>query len=231
MLSRRSLSILTIIVSLASAQLSAHEHTHVGRNPDGIRGNADDNQLWVFATPAQPQWDPIAMIPTGEYIGDKQIYIAELDCWHSAHPQSGSYQLGGYEPGILPDWRISLRRISFSDPVHFWMENEATGQEILRADNDLFALGNPIWDDSLYNENGTLGAWSFHTHTEFVCLANSVGETYTATFALLDTGTTGFATSAPYAMQFITVPEPASLLLALASMAGLRSSIASRRKG
>jgi hypothetical protein len=73
---------------------SGHDHTYVGRNADAQWGTADDSQLWIFAIPDQPIWDTIHMEPTGDWIGGKQIYEAELDCWHSAHPESGLSQLG-----------------------------------------------------------------------------------------------------------------------------------------
>ncbi|MBN1816962.1 MAG: hypothetical protein JW828_06350 [Sedimentisphaerales bacterium] len=188
-------------------------HTHIGRNPDGLWGNDDDNQLWIFATPGAPQWETIHMEPTGEFLGDMQIYHAELDCWHTAHPASGAFQLGGADPALMPDWRLAIQRIAFSDPVHFWMQDEATGLEILRNDGDFFFFGEPEWEDDLYNETGTPGAWHYHIHTEFLALADGPGTSFQATFAALDLGATGFAKSAPYTISFQTVPEPTSLLL------------------
>jgi len=190
-----------------------HLHTHVGCNPDGIWGNGDDNQLWIFATPDQPQWDTIEMAPTGEYIGDKQIYVATLDCWHSAHPESGLYQLDFNDESTQPDWRISLKRISFPDPVNFWMEDEATTLEILTSDGSTFAFEEPDWDSELPNGIGGLGAWHFHTHTEFLALADGAGQMFSAAFAVIDTGATSFAESAQYTLNFVTVPEPASTML------------------
>jgi hypothetical protein len=83
---RRSFCIVATIIFCTGLAMAEHSHTHVGLNADGIWGNADDNQLWIFATPSQPQWEIITMLPTGDYIGDKQVYEATLDCWHSAHP-------------------------------------------------------------------------------------------------------------------------------------------------
>jgi len=215
-MSARSLSIVlsaATLLCLAGNSFADHVHTHIGLNPDGIRGNTDDTQLWIFAEPDQPQWYTINMVPTGEFIGSKEIYVAELDCWHSAHPETGAYQLGGYDSETMPDWQIGLKRISYSDSSNFWIEEESTGLEILLNDGDTYSFGNPVWSDELYNENGTLGAWYFHAHTEFLCLADGPGQTFSATFTVFDTGLTGFGESAQYTLNFVTVPEPCTIAL------------------
>lgn len=211
----------------ALAGHDGHGHTHIGRNPDGLWGTADDDQLWIFATPDDPQWGPIDMAPTGEFIGGLQVYRAELDCWHTAHPPTRAFQLGGSDPAIMPDWRIGIRRESVSDPVHFWMQDEATGLDILFSDGDILAFGSPVWAEDLHNENGTLGAWHYHVHTEFLALAPGPGAYFDATFTALDLGATGLAASAPYTIAFQTIPEPASLLF-LTLGAGI---VARRRYG
>lgn len=215
MLRIRSYLIAVIVITVLSSQicLADHAHTHVGRNPDGLWGNEDDDQLWIFATPDQPQWDNINMVPTGDYIGDEQIYVAELDCWHSAHPESGLFQLDFNDESTQPDWRIELKRIAFSDPVNFWMEDEATTLEILTYDGATFAFEGPEWDTDLPDGSGGLGAWHFHNHTEFLALADGSGRTFSATFTVLDIGSTAFTESAQYTINFTTVPEPASIAL------------------
>jgi hypothetical protein len=210
-----------ILAGFSPVNLYGHAHTHIGRNPDGVWGNADDNRLWIFATPEQPQWDTIYMQPTGEFIGGSEIYAAELDCWHSAHPESGAFQLGGASEGQPPDWSIAIKRIEYSDSVNFWIEEEATGIEILLNDGDTYSFGEPQWFSDKYNENGTLGAYGFHVHTEFYALADGPGETFSAIFTALDTGLTGFLESAPYTLNFVTVPEPATLCLLLFGAAAL----------
>jgi hypothetical protein len=112
----------------------------------------------------------------------------------------------------MPNWQIELKRINYSDSANFWMEEESTGLEILLNDGDTYSFGNPVWSDTLYNENGTLGAWYFHVHTEFVALAEGPGELFSATFTTLDAGTTGLTESAQYTINFQTVPEPCSLV-------------------
>ncbi|MGH2272196.1 PEP-CTERM sorting domain-containing protein [Anaerohalosphaeraceae bacterium U12dextr] len=189
----------------------AHDHTHIGLNADGIAGTADDTTLWIFAEPQQPQWSTIYMTPTGDVIDGKAVYEAQLDCWMSAHPASGLYQLGGSDSSVEPAWQIALERVSFSS-LDFYMELEATGQAILTTDGDRLAL-DTLWMSDKYNENGTLGAWGFHTHTAFLVLADGPGQTFTAQFRAVDLGNTGFDASEVYTMTFQTIPEPASLML------------------
>jgi len=123
------------------------------------------------------------------------------------------FQLDFKDESTQPDWSISLKRINFSDPINFWMEDEATTLEILTSNGSTFAFEEPDWDSELPNGSGGLGAWHFHTHTEFLALANGIGQTFSATFTVIDTGSTNFAESVLYTINFITVPEPASMIL------------------
>ncbi len=212
-----------LILGVFSNLAAAHMHTHVGRNADGVWGNADDNTLWIFATPSQPNWGVIEMTPTGDVIDGKNVYRAELDCWHSAHPDSGLFQLDFNDHSIQPDWRIGLKRIGFSNPDNFWMQDESTTLPILENNGDTFAFEEPDWDAALPNGSGGLGAWHFHTHTEFLAMADKPGKTFSATFTAIDNGATQYSQSAQFTIDFVTVPEPASLiLLAIGAFAGLR---------
>ncbi|HML75150.1 MAG TPA: PEP-CTERM sorting domain-containing protein [Anaerohalosphaeraceae bacterium] len=196
---------------IVSNTVLAHDHTHIGLNADGITGTGDDTSLWIFAEPQQPQWSTLYMTPTGDVINGKAVYEAQLDCWMSAHPASGLYQLGGSDSSTKPAWQIALERVSFSS-LDFYMELEATGQAILTADGDRLIL-DALWMSDKYNENGTLGAWGFHTHTAFLVLADGPGQTFTAQFRAVDLGNTGFNASDVYTITFQTIPEPGSLML------------------
>jgi len=193
------ISILTILFvsSLAYCHDGDHDHIFVGVNADGITGTTDDSQLCIYGVPSV-----IELVPTGEYIGELQIYTAVLDCWHSA--EDSEHLLNPVDASTQPGWLISLKRISYSSD-NFWLEDEATGLEILLSDGSTYAFDEPDWDD----EEG----WYFHNHTEFCVLASGTGETFTATFTLFDTGSTGYTESSPYTLTFVTVPEPATLTL------------------
>lgn len=222
--SRKIRSIVQIIIlAVCMSPAAAHDHTHIGVNQDNITGTADDSQLWIFATGEQVQWDTIELIPTGEFIGDLQIYKAELDCWHSAHPEHGGWQLGGADETQMPQWRIGLERVSFSDGMNFWMEDESTGLEVLAEDGSTFLFGNPIWMADKYNEDGTFGAWGIHYHIDFFAVASGQGEVFTTTFTAFDAGTTGYLESDPYTFTFVTVPEPMTVfLLGAGGLLGLK---------
>ena len=104
------------------------------------------------------------------------------------------------------------------------MGDEATTLEILTSNGATFAFEEPVWDAELPNGSGGLGAWHFHNHTEFLALADGAGQTFSAAFTVFDTGSTGFTESDQYTLNFVTVPEPASmLLLGLAIPAVLKS--------
>jgi hypothetical protein len=189
-----------------------HDHIFVGINADETPGTSDDNVLFIYGVPSL-----IELIPTGEYYGDKQLYAAELDCWHSAEEDAHLLDLN--DKTTQPGWLISLQRVNYSDPINFWMEDESTTLEILTSNGSTYAFDAPSWDD----EEG----WYFHNHTEFLALASGAGETFTATFKLLDNGTTDFADSANYMLTFTTVPEPTTITL---FGAGLISILRLRRK-
>jgi len=211
------------IAALCASTAIAHDHTHIGINKDNTKGNADDAKLWIFATGSQHQWGTLEMTPTGDTWNSMPVFKAKLDCWHSAHPGHGGWQLGGADPLVMPDWRISLKRVSYSDPINFWQEEEATGLDVLTSDGATFSFGNPIWMADKFNENGTLGAWAIHKHIVFKAAALGAGQTFSATFRALDTGTTGYIESDPYTMNFVTVPEPTTLLLlAAGGLLGLK---------
>ena len=223
-LSRLTMIVLFVpILGIVTSTTFGHDHTHIGRNKDNISGTEDDNTLWIFATGDRHQWDMIELLPTGIWIGDKQIYQAELDCWHSAHPPHGNWQLGGTDPQQEPGWDIGLRLVHSSDEAHFWMEYQ--GNYFLKNINDqsLFSDFSSSYARYWMDDKGE---WGLHVHIEFTALAAGPGEEFSISVVAYDDGTTGFADSEPYTMTFVTVPEPATVLLL--TVGGL--SILRRRK-
>ncbi len=151
--------------------------------------------------------------PTGIFdpATGKQDYVCGyLYCWHSAHPQHGNWQLGGDDENIVPGWDIYLRRVAF-DEDFFVLD----GRDLILGDDgdEVRLSADKEWLTDEYNENGVLGAWGFEVHQYFHAWADGPGRTFTATFQALDYGSTGFAASDEFTFTFVTVPEPATLLL------------------
>jgi hypothetical protein len=98
--------------------------------------------------------------------------------------------------------------------------DEETLLPLLENDGDRLIFPH-LWMPDNYNENGTMGAWGFHVHTLFAVKANGIntGETFSATFLAVDEGTTGYQTSDAYTINFVTLPEPATVLMLLTGTA------------
>jgi len=103
---------------------------------------------------------------------------------------------------------------------------------VLTADGNTYDLcAEKEFDANLYNENGELGAWSFHAHMYFVAEADGIGRIFSATFKAKDLGLTGYSDSDEYTINFVTVPEPISFsMLAMGGVAMVRR-VSSRRFG
>lgn len=199
-----------------------HEHTHIGRNQDQVP-SGDDNKLWIFSMPDEDEfpnwgtlelelWEGVGSL-AGKYVCD-HVY-----CWHSAHPEHGNWQLGGADSGTTPDWLIAIERVSF-DPG-FAMVDFDTFAPILTSDGATYTMPKFFFDE--HNELGGDGAWGFEKHLYFVADAAGPGETFSATFKALDLGSTGFADSDEFTINFVTVPEPVSLAwLGLGGLALMR---------
>ena len=238
-----TLLITGLFVCAASQLAFGHAHVHIGRNFDQQDGTADDNTLFLFGMPPSeqpenywpnfPVWgdtgnpydmvaEPLKLVyqDSGLFAGK---YVCEwLECFHSAHPDHGNWQLGGTDPGSPPDWSIGIQRVSASAGMEFW--DEDTFSQILQSDGDQTFFPQ-LWMDDKYNENGSLGAWGLHHHVLYVVDGTGVdiGETFFATLRAVDNGTTGFASSEAYTLRFETIPEPASfLLMALGSIGLIR---------
>jgi hypothetical protein len=212
-------------------------HTYVGRNLDSIWGNGDDNKLWIRAAqeledgqnPDYPNWSTIELLPQFDDDGSpilntagKQFYKAdEPDGWFSAHPVDGTWHLGGTDENTEPAWNIILKRESATDG--FFMLRLNDGQIVL--DNDSSTEGmHKEWEQWIENGSGGYGAWGCHHHISFCAWADAgiAGQNIAATFTAIDTGTTSFTESDPFTIDFVTVPEPMSLMLVGFGLAFMR---------
>ncbi len=224
-LNHKKITIVLFILAASASMAFAHAHTHIGINQDQTWDGGDDNKLWFFSMPGTPGWpnwsEPLELVyqDAGPLAG--KYVCEELACWHSGHPDHGNWQLGGTDPGVTPDWRIALQRVSF-DAGFSMVEESNPFQAVLTTDGETYEFPQLYMTDK-YNENGTLGVWGFHYHLLFVAEADGIGETFTATFKALDFGTTGFSPSDNYTMTFVTTPEPATMsLLGIGARALLR---------
>jgi hypothetical protein len=203
-------------------------HTHIGINWDGQPGTSDDHKLWIGSSqtidgeenPDWPNWATIEMSPQFDDNGNpvlngfgKQLFKAdEPDGWFSAHPENGAWQLGGTDEHTQPGWNIDIKRVSATD-----------GFFMLRLSDEGIRLANSgdtedmhkEWEQWLENGSGGYGAWGCHHHISFCAWADAgiAGQNIAATFTAIDTGTTGFTESDPFTINFVTVPEPMSLML------------------
>jgi hypothetical protein len=235
---QRSLFVLAVIVFSTAflwADLPAgytdpehgEAHTHIGRNWDGIWGTADDNKLWIGSVQTfedgssntdWSNWPILELVPQFDDYGNpivneqgKQFYKAdEPDGWFSAHSIDGLWQLGGTDEAVVPGWDISIKIVSANNG--FFMLRQNDGQIILDNDGDTEDM-HQEWENWLENGDGGYGAWGCHHHISFCAWADAPGQIITATFSAIDTGTTGFAESDTFTIQFVTVPEPASIAL------------------
>jgi hypothetical protein len=201
-------------------------HTHIGINWDGISGTSDDNKLWIGSSQTidgesnldWPNWSVIELVPQYDELGypvlndqGQQLYIAEEpDGWFSAHPENGSWQLGGTDEAMAPEWNISIKRVSATDV--FFMLRLNDGQIALNNDGSTESM-HKEWEQWLENGTGGYGAWGCHHHISFCAWADGLGQTITATFTAIDAGSTGFAESDPFTIQFVTVPEPVTAMI------------------
>lgn len=226
-------------ISLADCQLA---HTHIGVNPtwrpDGDPVSNDNNKLWFFSlppahpagTPGWPNWEQangdtfLQLVPHPEGLinGDKQLWtcqfmyskangygdpsgVQHLDGWHSAHPGHGMWNLESADEQTTPQWDIYLKREGtsvLSDDFFMLLPDDTS---VLASDGDTYQLDKKWLPDK--------NAWGFHEHMSFnFWLTPDIGQEVTATFSVYDASGM-YTASDNFEIAFVTVPEPASLLL------------------
>ncbi len=131
--------------------------------------------------------------------------MQHLDGWHSAHGPQGKWNLESFDEDTVPVWDIYIKREGTSvasDDFFMLLPNDAP---VLTADADTYQL-NKMW---LSEKN----AWGIHEHMSFnFWLTPDIGQEVTASFSAFDAGAQ-YTASDTFEFAFITVPEPASLLL------------------
>lgn len=233
-----------LFLALSADRVNAHAHVHIGINESGA-GRDVDTKLWMFGMPPDmqpenhwpdfPQWgddespydmsaEPLKLVyqETGLLAGS---YVCEwLECFHSAHPGHGNWQLGGTDPNVEPDWEIGIERhTGCGDEVT--VLDESTLTPVLTADGDQYVFPK-VYMDGKTNENQQLGAWGLHHHLLFVVNNGLSPETggngleYCLTVSAFDQGGV-YSPSEAYTLRFETVPEPTSLLLLAGGGIGL----------
>jgi hypothetical protein len=127
-----------------------------------------------------------------EYDNLSGSYISEHLCWISTEPLTTT-------DALQPTWSIELEKITVSSGLTVLNEQY---QEILTTGN--FLLGEPVWEDG--------EGWHFHNHTLFAASGAEPGDTFAATFRVVDAGGV-YQSSEPFTLNFTVVPEPVSALL------------------
>ena len=137
--------------------------------------------------------------------GDPAGY-EHINGWHSAHVPQGKWDLASVDQGTVPAWDIYLKREGASvDADDFFLLFEDDTLVPLTEDGDTYQLGKEWLSDK--------NAWGMHEHMLFhFWLTPDIGQEVTATFSAFDAGGL-YTASDNFDFAFVTVPEPASMLL------------------
>ncbi len=159
-----------------------------------MKGDGSGKQLWTCQ---------FMYSKSGGY-GDP-AGVQHLDGWHSAHGPQGKWNLESVDQSTTPQWDIYLKREGTSvasDDFFMLLPNDTP---VLIADADTYQLDKAWLSDK--------NAWGIHEHMSFnFWLTPDIGQEVTATFSAYDASGM-YTASDNFEMAFVTVPEPASLLL------------------
>jgi hypothetical protein len=154
--------------------------------------------------PSKQLWTCQFMYSKANGYGDP-LGTQHLDGWHSAHGPRGMWSLESIDEETTPGWEIHLQReaTSVASDDFFMLLPDDT--PVLTTDGSDYQL-NKMW---LPDKN----AWGIHEHMSFnFWLTPDLGQEVTATFSAYDAGGL-YTASDNFEFAFVTVPEPASLLL------------------
>lgn len=136
-----------------------------------------------------------------------------LDGWHSAHGPQGAWNLSSVDEATVPAWNIGIKREGASIAEDDFFMADEDGGPLLLNDGDTYLL------DKHWLEDKT--AWGFHEHMSFhFWLTPDIGQTVSASFSAFDTSGM-YQSSDVFDIEFVTVPEPASIVLCMLGSAAL----------
>ncbi len=161
-----------------------------------MKGDASGKQLWVCDF----------QYSQSEGYGDPAGY-EHINGWHSAHGPQGKWNLESIDQSTTPQWEIYIKREGSSVPSDDFFLLAEDDTIISELANDGGSL--ELHKEWLSDKN----AWGIHEHMLFhFWLTPDIGQEVTATFSAYDASGM-YTASDNFEFAFVTVPEPASLLL------------------
>ena len=200
-----------LIVFMISCPAWGHvNHAHFGVD--------DSGQLVVVELQTGHHWSAFHMHPIYDFGDGTWLFEADI-CLNSARQPDGRFHLGTGAPHAdSPDWNIHLKRMAFPETDFFRVVTKPGPVTVLQENEAMFKLPTnwaTHWPDEYGRQPGDEhyeGTWRFHYHL-YVQVRGQLGQEFSTTFTVVDEGVTGYTDSDPFTMTFVTVPEPAALIL------------------